>query len=163
MTPAETLGYLGIWSVVGCVAFSLYVIAVLRTGIVFTARKEDGTLKEHIPLSGYLNMLLFLAIIVGFQVVANTIGISRRGYAIGLLPLFLLNFGHYLILFLFDTVVIDGLVLGVWRPQFLRLPEAMGGASMREHILKSIPVGIVSGIILTALSTLLSFLLLFRS
>ena len=82
---------------------------------------------------------------------------------IGLFPLFLLNYGHYLTLFLFDTLVIDGLLLGVWRPQFLRLPKTMGGASMKEHILKSIPVGIASGIVLTALSTLLSFLLLFRS
>jgi hypothetical protein len=162
MTLADVLGYLGIWSAVGCIAFSLYVIVVFRTGLVFVARKEDGTLKERIPLSGYFNMLLLLALIVGFQVVANTIGIDRRGYAIGLFSLFLLNFGHYLVLFLFDTVVIDGLVLGVWRPQFLHLPEAMRGASMREHILKSIPVGIAAGIALTALSTTISFLMLFK-
>jgi hypothetical protein len=162
MTLAETLRYLGIWSAVGCIAFSLYVIVVFRTGIFFTARKEDGTLKERIPLSGYFNMLLILVIIVGFQVIANTVGIDRRGYAIGLLPLFLLNYGHYLVLFLFDTVVIDGLVLGVWRPQFLRLPEAMRGATMKEHILKSIPVGIAAGIVLTALSTTISFLMLFK-
>lgn len=162
MTLADVLGYLGVWSTIGCIAFSLYVIVAFRTGIVFTARKQDGMLKEHIPLSGYFNMLLILAIIVGFQVMANTLGLDRRGYAIDFLPLLLLNFGHYLILFLFDTVVIDALVLGMWRPQFLHLPEAMGRASMKEHILKSIPVGIASGVVLSTLSTILSFFSLFQ-
>lgn len=162
MTSVDVPGYLGIWSIVGCVAFSLYVIAAFRAGIVFTARKEDGTLKERIPLSGYLNMVLLLVIIVGFQVAANYLGIARLGYSVRLLPLFLLNLGHYLILFLFDTVAIDGLLLGVWRPQFLHLPEAIGRASMKEHILKSIPVGVIAGVLLTASSTMLSFLLFFR-
>ena len=162
MTFTEILAYLGVWSTIGCIAFSLYVIVVFRTGAVFTARKADGTLKERVPLSGYLNMAFFLVLIVGFQVIANIFGIARRGYDISLFFLFLLNYGHYLVLFLFDTVVIDGLVLAVWRPQFLHLPDAMDGASLKEHILKSLPVGIAAGIVLTALSTLLSFWLLFN-
>jgi hypothetical protein len=162
MVLAEVLGYLGIWSAVGCIAFSLYVIIVFRTGIVFTARNEDGTLKEQIPPSGYLNMMILLVFIVGFQVMANYVGLARRNYTIDLLPLFLLNFGHYLVLFIFDTAVIDGWVLGVWRPAFLHLPAVMGGESMWKHILKSIPVGLVSGLVLASLSTVLSFSLFFR-
>jgi hypothetical protein len=48
---------------------------------------------------------------------------------------FLLEFGHYLILFMFDAVVIDDLVLSVRRPGFLQLPEAIGAESMKKHIL----------------------------
>ena len=72
-----------------------------------------------------------------------------------------MNFGHYLLLFLFDTLVIDGLVLAVWRPAFLRLPDAMGGESMKRHMLLSIPVGTVAGIGLSAVSTVISYLALF--
>jgi hypothetical protein len=75
--------------------------------------------------------------------------------------LFLLNYGHYLMLFLFDTAVIDGLVLGVWRPGFLRLPDAMGGESMKKHILISIPIGVVAGLGLSAISTAVSYFTLF--
>ena len=161
MTLERMLCYLGVWSAIGCAVFSAYVVVVFRTGIVYTSRKEDGTLKKQIPLSGYLNMLLFLLGIVGFQVVANYFGLVRKALEISFFSLFLLNFGHYLILFVFDTVVIDGLVLSVWRPGFLQLSDAIGGESMKKHMLLSIPVGTVAGVGLTAVSTVISSSTLF--
>ena len=160
MGSGEVLRYLVIWSTIGFVAFSAYVVAAFRTGIVYTSRKEDGTLKERIPLIGYLNMLAFVLAIVGLQILANYFGVARAGLRVIFLSLFLLNFGHYLILFVFDTVVIDGLVLAVWRPGFLRLPDDMGGESMKRHILISIPVGTVAGLGLAALSTAASHFVL---
>ena len=71
-----------------------------------------------------------------------------------------MNFGHYLIFFIFDSVVIDGLVLSVWRPAFLQLPDAMGSESMKRHILLSIPIGTVIGIGLAAVSTAISYFML---
>ena len=162
MTLGRVLGYLGVWSAIGCAIFGVYVVAVFRTGIVYTARKKDGTLKKRIPPSGYLNMLILLLGIVGFQVVANYLGLVRKAVEISFFPLFLLNFGHYLILFIFDTVVIDGLVLSVWRPGFLQLSDAIGAESMKKHILLSIPVGTVAGIGLTVISTVVSYFTLFR-
>jgi hypothetical protein len=161
MTRASVLGYLAVWSVIGSALFSVYVVVVYRTGIVYTARKRDGTLKEGIPRSGYLNMLIFLLCIVGFQVAANALGLAGTAAEITFLQLFLLNFGHYLLLFLFDTAVIDGLVLGVWRPGFLKLPDATGAESMKKHILASIPVGTVAGVGLAAVSTVISYFTLF--
>ena len=161
MTWEDLLGYLALWSGVGCGLFCVYVWVVFRTGIVYTARRQDGTLKERIPLGGLFNMLVFLLCIVGFQVGANYLGLARRAVEMSFLHLFLLNFGHYLILFLFDTAVIDGLVLGVWRPGFLKLPDAMGGESMKEHIMTSIPVGVIAGLGLTAISTAVSYFTLF--
>ena len=161
MTFERVIDYLGIWSAIGFVVFSAYVVIVFRTGIVYTSRTEKGTLKERIPLSGYLNMVIFLLGIVGFQIVANYFGLAREELEVTFLSLFLLNFGHYLILFLFDTAVIDGLVLSVWRPRFLQLPGAIGRESMKKHILLSIPIGMLAGIGLTAVSTALSYFTLF--
>ena len=160
MTPEEVLRYLGLWSAIGCALFSVFVVVACRTGIVFTARKEDGTLKKRIPLAGSLTMLIIPLGIVGLQVVANYFGIVRQAYEVSFPSLFLLNLGHYLILFLFDSVVIDGLVLSVWRPGFLRLPDAMGSESMKRHILLSIPIGTVIGIGLAVVSTVISYLTL---
>ena len=156
------LGYLGLWSAIGCVLFSAYVAVVFRTGLVYTAREQDGTLKGRVPLSGYLNMLVLLLSIVGLQVGANYVGLACQGLDAGFGGLFLLNVAHYLLLFLFDTAVIDGLVLGVWRPGFLRLPEAMGAESMKEHIVASLPVGTLFGVVLAAASTAISYLAWFR-
>ena len=160
MTLEGVLGYLGLWSAIGCAVFSAYVVVAFRTGMVFTARKKDGTLKERIPVSGCLNMLILLLGIIGFQVGANYLGIVGKGHEVSFFSLLLLNFGHYVVLFLFDTVVVDGLVLSVWRPGFLQLPEAMGRESMKRHMLLSIPVGVMAGIGLTALSTAISYSLL---
>jgi hypothetical protein len=162
MTVANGWAYLLIWSAIGCAAFCVYVVVAFRAGLVYTARNADGTLKERIPLSGILNMLALLFIIIGFQCVANYLGLARRGFSPGLLGLYALNFGHYLLLFLFDSLVIDGLVLSVWRPGFLGLPDALGRESMKKHLLISLPVGTLAGLVLAAASTLISHFVFFR-
>jgi pimeloyl-ACP methyl ester carboxylesterase len=157
MKLPDTLSYLALWSVIGWALFSAYVVVMFRTGLAYTARNDDGTLKEQLPPSGQLNMLVLLVAIVGFQVGANYLGIASKGYAISFLSLFLLNFTHYLILFVYDTVFIDGFVLAVWRPDFLQIPEAMGGESMVRHMVQSLPIGLVAGVALSAFSTAISY------
>jgi len=112
------------------------------------------------PLGGYLAMLTIPLGLTGIQVAANYLGLTRRGFELGFWSLWLLNLGHYLVLFAYDTLVIDGLVLGVWRPGFLKLPDEMGRESMKQHMLLSLPVGVVAGLVLTAISTSLSHFLL---
>ena len=153
MTPEEVLRYLGVWSAIGCALFSVFVVVAFRTGIVFAARQEDGILKKRIPLRSRLAMLIIPLGIVGLQVLANYFGLPRKALEVSFPSLFLLNLGHYLILFTFDTVVIDGLVLSVWRPAFLRIPDGMGWESIKRHILLSIPIGTVVEAALAAVSS----------
>ncbi len=58
MTSSFVLSYLLIWGLIGCALFFTMVIVLFRTGLVYTARKPDGTLKDKIPLSGKLAMLI---------------------------------------------------------------------------------------------------------
>jgi hypothetical protein len=153
MTGSEVLVYLGLWGVVGCALFSLFVVIVFRTGIVWTARGRDGLLKQKMPRSGYLAMLTIPLGLAGLQVAANYLGLARRGLELGFWSLWLLNLAHYLLLFIYDTLVIDGLVLAVWRPRFLKLPDEMGRESMGRHMLMSLPVGVAAGLVLTAINT----------
>ncbi len=162
MSLGETLSYLGLWSLIGSALFSAFVVFVFRSGLVYASRKDDGTLKERIPRRGYLVMGAFLLAIVGFLVAANACGLARNAFSISLGRLFALNFALYLILFLYDTFVIDGLVVGLWRPSFLQLPDAMGWESMKEHMLRSIPVGLAFGVILAGVSAILSFFIVLR-
>jgi len=154
MTVLDVFAYLGFWGTLGCVIFSLFVILAFRTGMVWAARDPEGTLKERIPFKGYLAMLAIPLGVVSLQTSANYFGLPTQ---VGFLALFMLNFGHYLILFVYDTVVIDGLVLSMWQPNFLRLPDAVGWESMKEHIKLSIPIGTAAGAGLAVLSTLISY------
>jgi hypothetical protein len=149
MSTSEVLNYLAVWGIIGAFLFSLFVIFVFRSGLIYTSRNKDGLLKEKIPLAGYLTSGGFLVLIVVFLVAANYFSLFQNRFTFNFWSLFAQNFSLYLILFLFDSLVIDGFVLGYWRPGFLRIPDAMGQESMREHILKSIPVGILFGLIIS--------------
>jgi hypothetical protein len=159
MSFSEIVRYLLVWGIVGAVLFSLFVIFVFKTGLVYTSRKEDGLLKDKIPLTGYLVSIGFLIIIIFYLVAANYFGLFQNGYQLGYWSLFALNLGLYLLLFMFDTLFIDGFVLGSMRPAFLELPEAMGEESMREHIKKSIPVGTLTGLVISLVCTSISYFL----
>jgi hypothetical protein len=157
MAINTALSYLLFWGLIGCVLFFILVVVLFRTGLVYTARKPDGTLKESIPLTGKLVMLIIPISYFVFQVLSNYFGLVRQFVSLNFLQLFALNYGVYLILFLFDTFFIDGFVITIWRPAFLHLPDEMGKESMKKHILISIPVGLAIGAILTIISTSTSY------
>jgi hypothetical protein len=159
MSAQFVASYLVKWGLIGAALFVLYVIFVFRSGLVYAARKPDGTLKDQVPLSGRLAMGSFIVIIIGFLVCANMLGLDGIEKGASFWTLFFLNYALYAILFSFDTFFIDAFVLGFWRPKFLKVPEEMGRESMKQHILKSIPVGLVVGVVLAGLSTWISRLL----
>jgi hypothetical protein len=159
MTGRFVFSYLALWSLLGAILFSGIVVFVFRSGVVYASRKQDGTLKARIPWHGYAAMVLFLVAVVGFFVTANAVGLAGRLVTSSFGALFLLNMAHYLILFLFDTFVIDAFVLGCWQPGFLKLSEQLGPESMRKHILISLPVGAIFGVLLAGLSSAISYFL----
>lgn len=159
MSSFEMARYLLIAGIIGAVLFSLFVVFLFRSGLVYTARDEQGLLKKKIPLAGYLTSGGFLVLIMLFLVGSNYFGLHLAGYQISIWGLYALNLALFLILFLFDTLVIDGLVIGQWRPGFLHLPDAMDAESMREHIKKSVPAGTLFGLIISLLCTAISFYL----
>ena len=150
MNISAVMIYLTSWGLLGAALFSLFAVFLFRSGLVFIAREEDGTLNEHIPVSGRILMLGTMVSFLAFFAAANYFGLIRPGYSLSFKEFFVLNFALYLILFLYDTFVVDAFVLGYWRPSFLRVPEAMGRASMKKHIVKSLPMGTAFGAVLAA-------------
>ena len=137
------LGFLATWGLIGAALFSLFVIMVFRTGPGLRGPYHRGGSSSGACRSGgYLAMGSFLIEVLGFFLLANRLGLSRWRDALTFTDLLLLNLALYLMLFGFDSLVIDYLVLSVWRPRFLRLPAEMGAESMATHIRYSIPVGI---------------------
>jgi hypothetical protein len=159
MNLAELLAYLTTWSLIGIALFSLFVILAFRSELVYTARKEDGTLKGHIPLKGILAMAIIPVGLLGLHLVSDYVGLVQREIPLDFWPLFLINFSVYVILFVFDTLIIDGFVITIWRPTFLRIPDVMERESMKKHILVSLPVGLFIGAFLTIINTSLAYLL----
>lgn len=160
MELIDIFKYLVVWTVFGAVLFNVYVIFVFRSGLVYTTRHEDGTLKRQQSIRGVLNSLLLLALIVGLLILSNLYLERVATDGLSFLQFFTLNFGLYLLLFLYDTFVIDYYVIGRWRPSILKIPEDMNAESMNEHINASLKVGPIIGLVLAALSAGISFLFL---
>ena len=161
MSAPEVLEFYLLWSVVGCLAFSVFVIVVFKTGVAWIARNRTGELKQDMPLQGYLAMLIIPLSIIGLELAANYVSLKRNGVDLRFQHLWLLNFGLYIILLLYDTLVIDYLVLLVWRPSFLEIPDELERGSMRQHLLLSLPIGVGAGVVITSLIALISHFVLF--
>ncbi|MCP4539163.1 MAG: hypothetical protein GY832_18660 [Chloroflexi bacterium] len=141
------------WGLLGCCLFNVYVVIAFRTGIVYTARHKDGTLKRNASVSGIVNSLILLICILCIQVASDYFGLELRCVQINFIGLYLWNYALYIVLVIYDTFVIDYLVIVKWRPKFLMIPEAMNAQSMRQHIVASIPIAPAIGLLLTASST----------
>ena len=77
LTPSTALSYLFIWGLNGCVLFFILVFALFCTGVVYTARKRDGILRDEIPLSGKFAMLIIPLCLTHFLLLANKISLDQ--------------------------------------------------------------------------------------
>jgi hypothetical protein len=146
------LSYLGLWSLIGALAFSLIVIYLFRTGTVYNSRTEEGHLKKKMPLRGILSMLLFLVLVVAFISSTNYLSLISKGVEVTFWSLFLLNFALIGILVIFDSLVIDWWVIGFWRPAFLNLPNAMDKEQMKVHLKRTMLVAPIISLIIAFFS-----------
>jgi hypothetical protein len=149
LISSKVLTYLITWGLIGSVLFFVLVVVLFRTGVVYTARIQDGTLRDKIPLRGKFAMLIIPISLTIFLLLANKISLAQNNIVLNLWQIFTLNYILYLILFLFDTIFIDGFTLAIWRPDFLKIPHEMGRESMRKHIWASLPIGLFLGIFFT--------------
>jgi hypothetical protein len=154
--------YLVLWSLIGIFIANIFYIIVFRTGIVWTSRNKDGLLKKKIQISGIFAMLTILIGIIGLQIISNYFGLKLNNIKITFLSLFFVNYVYYYILLLYDTIVMDYLILVVWRLRFLKIPETLNWKSMKKHIVLSFPIGSIVGLLLTLISTTISYFFIFN-
>jgi len=140
MSATLILNYLLTWGLLGSAAFSLIVVYLFRSGRVYDARTREGHLKEDMPRKGMLNILSFLVLVIAFITATNYLSLVSLGATLAFWPLFSLNLALMLILVIFDTLVIDWWMIGLWRPAFLQLPNEMDRQQMKVHIRRTLVV-----------------------
>ena len=157
MIPLDSaLQYIAYWGTIGSIVFTGMVYVLFWTDLVYVAREEDGKLKRNMPLRGYLAMSIIPLSIIYLHI--HGWRSSLEQYALGFNELLLVNYGLYLFLFLYDTLIIDILVLCLWRPSFIKLPNMERNECIRHH-LWTFPIGTGLGIIPTLISTSLIWFL----
>ncbi len=149
LTLVAILLYLLLYGGIGAALFSVIVLIFCRTGVAWA---ERGEVKRTV------GSIIILGGLISLQLLANFFGLKLQNFSISFGELFMLNYGLYLLLFLFDTLVIDILVIVKWHPAFLQLPETEVATSVKYH-LKTIPIGIVLGLAITLIPSLISYFL----
>jgi hypothetical protein len=71
------------------------------------------------------------------------------------ISIFVLNYALFLILFLYDTLIIDILILVLWHPEFMHLPDEEVFTSVSYHLKTLIP-GTILGLFITAISVIVT-------
>jgi hypothetical protein len=147
-----------IWFLIGAGLLNIIVLVVFRTGIVYSNRKQDGTLKKKIPITGLLSLVIMLVLILIFFLAFDYFTFRNIGQ-IKYIWILLMNLLLLLLLDFYDAFIIDILVLTKWRPSFLKLSNELTLDSMKFHVKKQFTVGWIIKLPLLLISSVLFYFL----
>lgn len=143
---------------IACLFFTVLLLIAAGTGIFDAVRDEEGKFKRPFSWKALLGLVLFLGGISSLLFWGNIRLINHSKEAINLMSLWLNAFGIFMIMHLFDLIIIDYLVVVKWHPKFLNLPDTLYYNSMRPHLegfLRGIPFGMVVCFIVSLINYLM--------
>lgn len=143
-----------IWFFSGAALLLVVTYLVYKTKVVYAAREKSGVIKRQIPAAGILSMLVFLLLVLAFLVGFDVVSFGKPG-SNSITEIILYNFLLVTALSLFDAFVIDYLILGCWKPEFLQIPLEVTTDSMKIHIKKQLSIGWLIKIQLAVISAFL--------
>ncbi len=135
---------------IGCLVFTAFILFMAYSGIASEMRDEEGNFKKKRNLKSVLGAILFVFFLFGLLYAGNRCFIASVDEPPGLLLLWINSFGIFLIIHLYDLIIIDYLVVIKWHPKFLKLPDTYYYRSFRPHFkgfVRGIPLGIVASFI----------------
>ena len=160
ITSLEFWTHVGKWSLVGAVGFTLLLILAKVTKAFQLVRDEVGLYRKPMPLGGWMVMAGFVLTIFLFLIAATYFGLHMKGISPSFWTLWLMNFMTFFTLLLFDTFIIDILILVLWHPAFLKLPDMDVCTSISFH-LKTMLFGTIFSIAISFIGSLGAWLLFF--
>ena len=160
ITSLEFWTYVGKWSLVGAAGFTILLILAKVTKAFQLVRDEEGLFRKPMPLGGWMALAGFVLTIFLFLIAAAYFGLHMKGMSLSFWTLWLMNFMTFFTLLLFDTIIIDILILVLWHPAFLKLPDMDVCTSISFH-LKTMLFGTIFSIASSFIGSLGAWLIFF--
>ena len=151
---------MGKWSLVGAAGFTLLLMLASVTKAFQLARDEEGRWRKPMPLGGWIVMAGFILTIFLFLIASAYFGLHMKGMNPSFWTLWLMNFLIFFTLLLFDTFIIDILILVLWHTAFLKLPDMDVQTSISFH-LKTMLFGTIFSIVTSFIGSLAAWLIFF--
>ncbi len=148
-----------IWFIIGANLLNISVIIFSYTGILYSKYDKEGRIKKKVPLMGVLSTISGLVIIVVLLIFYNYF-LFKELEQINYIAIFSANFILLFILDLYDALFIDILVIGLWRPKFLKLKDYYSLESMKTHVKNQFTIAWIIKIPLLLLSSFCSYIFL---
>jgi hypothetical protein len=130
----------------------MIVVVFFLTGVIYAAVENPDPKTKKKGMIGSLIILLGIIFIQSISTISSLDSYRGNEDFIGI---FVLNYALYLLLFLYDTLIIDIVILVKWHPDFLHLPNEEVFTSVNYHLKTLIP-GSLIGLALTAISVFLT-------
>jgi len=157
MYTDELLQFVFRWGLAGGLLLSAYLIIAWQTGFFGLLRGDPGAAKKRGPQASLLTGLGSILMYIVLMVVADLQDVVPGAEAPRFTMLLAYNYTLYVFWLLFDTIIIDILLVTVWHPRFLRLPNSGGHGSVQYH-LRTIPRGLLFGMPVTLVGTGIAYL-----
>lgn len=122
-----------------CFLYNIVVYLLFRFGFVGETRDERGRLKERQSWKGIAGILGFLLLTVAALFALDWLLLPQSA-ELGFWAMAGIHLIVITLLVVYDSLVIDLLVIGVIRPKFLHLPEKMDLAEMKIHVKRTFVV-----------------------
>ena len=157
MLAADLVWFVLRWGLIGGIAVTVYLVGVWQLGFIPSVRNESGGSPRAVLVAAVVTGAGSLLLYTVLLVMADVRDLLEGGIDLPFARLYALNFLVYLFWLFYDTFVIDILLVSVWHPAFLRLPEQQAHGSVAYH-LRTIPRGLILGAFVSGVATSISWL-----
>ena len=134
----------------GCILFTIFLLIMSYSGIASAIRDENGNFKKDLNFKSVLGGLLFSFFLLGILVLANINYSYTLPNTHGFIELLINSFGVFLVIHIYDLLILDYLIVVKWHPKFLKLPNTDYYTTITPHIkgfLKGLPLGIIASVL----------------
>ena len=119
---------------IGSVIFTLIIILLSTTGIAKAMRDEEGKFKKEFNRKTLLGAVVFIGFLTGLLHYGNLNYTNTLNANPTFFQLWVNYFGIFLIIHLFDLIILDYIIIVKWHPAFLKLPDTQYCKTMQLHI-----------------------------
>lgn len=143
------------FGLVGCLVFTGFVVIMSKTGIAAAMRDENGTFRKNLNWKMLTGALAFILFLLSLLLTGSYCLAQSTAQTPGFVQFFGTVFGVFMVVHLYDLLVLDYIIVVRWHPAFLKLPDTEYYTSFTPHLIgffRGLPMGVLASLIVSLIS-----------
>ncbi len=140
---------------IGSLVFMCFILFMSVTGIASEMRDEEGNFRKNFNWKTLIGGIAFISFLFSLLYIGNAYYITSLHEKPDFFQLWLNSFGIFLVVHLYDLIILDYLVIVKWHPKFLKLPETDYYRTLAPHVkgfFRGIPIGVIASLVASLFS-----------